>query len=77
MKRRINIACVQETTWVGTKARDVNRYELWYSGSARNRNGVGIMVDRELVGELREQVVEVRRVNNGMMAVQLVANGRG
>lgn len=22
-KRRINIACVQETKWVGTKARDV------------------------------------------------------
>ncbi|PHT44450.1 hypothetical protein CQW23_13608 [Capsicum baccatum] len=47
-KRRINIACVQETKWVGSKARDVDGYKLWYSGSERRRNGVGILVDEEL-----------------------------
>ncbi|KAM3395258.1 hypothetical protein P3S68_004263 [Capsicum galapagoense] len=27
-KRRINIACVQETKWVGSKAREVDGYKL-------------------------------------------------
>ncbi|KAF3659980.1 hypothetical protein FXO37_13722 [Capsicum annuum] len=51
-KRKINIACVQETKWVGSKARDVDRYKLWYSGSDRHRNGVGILVDGELRGQV-------------------------
>ncbi|XP_016558067.1 uncharacterized protein LOC107857746 [Capsicum annuum] len=34
-------------------------YKLWYSGSERHRNGVGIIVDEEL----REKVVEVKRVS--------------
>ena len=29
-RRRINIACVQETKWVGAKAREVEGYKLWY-----------------------------------------------
>ncbi|KAG5619924.1 hypothetical protein H5410_005142 [Solanum commersonii] len=59
-KRKINIACVQKTRWVGSKARDVNGFKLWYSGGSRDRNGVGIVVD----GDLREQVVEVRRISD-------------
>nr|XP_009769691.1 PREDICTED: uncharacterized protein LOC104220505 [Nicotiana sylvestris]XP_016487774.1 PREDICTED: uncharacterized protein LOC107807850 [Nicotiana tabacum] len=39
-------------------------------GGSRNRNGVGILVDREL----REQVVEIRRVND-MMMIKLVIGG--
>nr|XP_009631337.1 craniofacial development protein 2-like [Nicotiana tomentosiformis] len=70
-KRKINIACVQETKWVGTKARDVDGFKLWYSGGSRKRIGVGILVDREL----REQVVEVRRVNDRMMMIKLVIGG--
>ncbi|XP_070031555.1 uncharacterized protein [Nicotiana tomentosiformis] len=31
-KMRVNIACVQETRWVVSKARDVDEYKLWYSG---------------------------------------------
>ncbi|KAG5604170.1 hypothetical protein H5410_025662 [Solanum commersonii] len=53
-KRKINIAYVQETRWVGAKARVVDEFKLWYSGGSRDRNGVGILVDRDL----REQVVE-------------------
>nr|XP_016472701.1 PREDICTED: craniofacial development protein 2-like [Nicotiana tabacum] len=53
-KRKINIACVQETTWKGTRARDVDGFKIWYSGSAGGKNGVGILVDRDL----RELVVE-------------------
>ncbi|KAG5571748.1 hypothetical protein H5410_061514 [Solanum commersonii] len=70
-KRRINIACVQETKWVGSKARDVNGFKLWYSGGSRDRNGVGILVD----GDLREQVVEVRRISDRLMTIKLVIGG--
>ncbi|KAG5583946.1 hypothetical protein H5410_044380 [Solanum commersonii] len=70
-KRKINIACVQETRWVGAKARVVNGFKLWYSGGSRDRNGVGILVD----GDLREQVVEVRRINDRLMMVKLVIGG--
>jgi len=34
-RRRISITCVQETKRVGTKARVVNGYKLWYSQSNR------------------------------------------
>ncbi|KAG5568125.1 hypothetical protein H5410_064855, partial [Solanum commersonii] len=56
---------------VGAKARVVDGFKLWYSGGSRNRNGVGILVD----GDLREQVVEVRRINDRLMMVKLVIGG--
>lgn len=46
---RIRIACVQETKWAGAKTREVDGYKLWYSGSGNARNGVGILVVKELV----------------------------
>ncbi|XP_070028580.1 uncharacterized protein [Nicotiana sylvestris] len=67
-KRKVNIACVHETGWAGTKARNVDGYKLWYSGVVRDKNGVGILVDRDL----RESVVEVRRVNDRLMFITLV-----
>ncbi|XP_019227380.1 PREDICTED: craniofacial development protein 2-like [Nicotiana attenuata] len=70
-KRKINIACVQETRWKGTSARDVDEFKLWYSRSAGGKNGVGILVDRAL----RELVVEVRRVNDRLMSIKLVVGG--
>ncbi|XP_070003078.1 uncharacterized protein [Nicotiana sylvestris] len=70
-KRKINIACVQETRWKGTRARDVDGYKLWYSGSIGGKNRVGILVDRDL----RELVVEVRRVNDRLMSIKLVVDG--
>ena len=32
---------------VGAKVREVDGYKLWYSGSFKARNGVGIWVERE------------------------------
>lgn len=57
-KRKINIVCVQETRWKGTRARDVDGFKLWHSGSAEGKNGVGILVDRDFM----ELVVEIKRV---------------
>nr|XP_009788913.1 PREDICTED: craniofacial development protein 2-like [Nicotiana sylvestris] len=70
-KRRVNIVCVQETRWVGSKARNVDGYKLWFYGVVKGKNEVGILVDREL----RESVVEVRWVNDGLMAIKVVVGG--
>ncbi|XP_070043167.1 uncharacterized protein [Nicotiana tomentosiformis] len=70
-KRKINIACVQETRWKGTRARDIDGFKLWYSGSVRGKNVVGILVDIDL----REFVAEVRRVNDRLMSIKLVVGG--
>ena len=67
-RRRISIACVQETKWVGVKAREVDEYRLWYSGSIKARNGVGILVDKELV----DFVVEVRYKSDRIMAIKVL-----
>ncbi|XP_060182003.1 uncharacterized protein LOC132611615 [Lycium barbarum] len=70
-KRRINIACVQENKWVGSRAKDVDEYKLWFSGRSRDRNGVGILVDNDL----REQVAGAKRVSDRLMTIQLVVGG--
>uniref|UniRef100_A0A1U7Y0S9 Uncharacterized protein LOC104242190 n=1 Tax=Nicotiana sylvestris TaxID=4096 RepID=A0A1U7Y0S9_NICSY len=70
-KRKVNIACVQETRWVGSKTRNADGYKLWFSGVVKGKYEVGILVDREL----RELVVEVRRVKDRLMAIKLVVGG--
>ncbi|XP_009779406.1 uncharacterized protein [Nicotiana sylvestris] len=55
----------------GTKARDVNGYKLWYSRGVGSKNGVGILIDRDL----RELVVNVRMVNDRLLIIKLVVNG--
>nr|XP_016446443.1 PREDICTED: craniofacial development protein 2-like [Nicotiana tabacum] len=42
-KRKINIACVQETRWVRSRAKNVDGYKLWYSGVLNGKNGEGIL----------------------------------
>jgi len=39
-RRKVNIACIQETKWVGAKAREIDGYKLWYSGGSKARNGM-------------------------------------
>ena len=43
--RKINILCLQETKWVGEKAKDINGYKLWYTNKVSRRNGVDIILD--------------------------------
>ncbi|KAM2180691.1 hypothetical protein ACFX1R_035510 [Malus domestica] len=70
VRRRINIMCLQETKWVGSKAKDLENsgFKLWYSGTNRTRNGVGIIVDKTLV----QDVVDVKRVGDRIMAIKIV-----
>ncbi|XP_059295582.1 uncharacterized protein LOC132048918 [Lycium ferocissimum] len=70
-KRKINIACVQESRWVGDRARDVDGFKLWFSGGPKGKNGVGILVDREL----RDLEVGVRRVSDRLMTIKIVVGG--
>jgi len=53
---------------VGAKAKDIDRYNLRYTGLNRVKNGVDILVGKDLV----EQVVEVRHRNDRMMSIKLV-----
>lgn len=56
---------------MGAKAHDVEGFKLWHSGSAEHKNMVGNLVDKDL----KEQVVEVRRVNDRLVTIKLVAGG--
>ena len=67
-RRRISIACVQETKCVGAKVIVVDGYKQWYLGSNKGKNGVGILVDKELV----DSVVEVSRKSYRIMAIKVV-----
>ena len=63
------IACNETPPmWVGTKSHEIHGYKLRYSGHMRSRNGVDILVDKELV----DGVVEVRRKNDRIMSIKLV-----
>ncbi|XP_047249981.1 uncharacterized protein LOC124885773 [Capsicum annuum] len=44
---------------------------LWYSGSERRRNEIGILVDEELRG----QAVKVKRVSDRVMTIKLIIEG--
>ena len=41
---------------------------LWYSGGTKARNGVGILVEKELI----DRVVEMRRKSDHIMSIKLV-----
>ena len=67
-RRRIDIACFQETKWTGESTREVNGYKLWYSGAPSARNGVGITMTERL----KDYVVQVERRGDRLMLVRLV-----
>jgi len=53
---------------VGAEAGLVDGFKLWYSGSTKARNGVGILVEEELVNF----VVEVSRNSDCIMAIRVL-----
>ena len=67
-RHRVNITYIQESKWIGAKAREIDGYKLWYSGHMRGRNRVGILISKELV----DGVVEVRRKSDRIMSIKLV-----
>jgi len=69
-RRRIHVMCLEETKWIGEKARELTPwgYKLWYTGRIRGRNGVGIVIDKEYI----DDVVDVSRKSDRIMSIKLV-----
>lgn len=57
-RRKVDILCVQETGWKGSKARSIG-FKLFYYGVDSKRNGVGVVLKEEFV----RNVMEVKRVS--------------
>ncbi|KAK3515449.1 hypothetical protein QTP70_021407 [Hemibagrus guttatus] len=59
-RRKVDILCVQETRWKGSKARSIGAgFKLFYYGVDSKRNGVGVVLKEEFV----RNVLEVKRVS--------------
>ena len=71
-RRNVDILCLQETKWKGSKPRNIGGgCKIFYSGADGRKNGIGIVVREELA----ESVLEVKRVSERLMAMKLEVNG--
>ena len=71
-RRNVDILCLQETKWKGSKARNIGGgCKLFYNGADGRKNGIGIVVREELA----ESFMEVKRVSNRLMAMKLEVKG--
>ncbi|KAK3526048.1 hypothetical protein QTP70_012886 [Hemibagrus guttatus] len=71
-RRRVDILCVQETRWKGSKARSIGAgFKLLYYGVDSKRNGVGVVLNEEFV----RNVLEVKRVSDRVMSLKLEIEG--
>ena len=67
-RRNVDILCLQETKWKGSKARNIGSgCKIFYNGADGRKNGIGILLREELA----ESVLEVKRVSNRLMAMKL------
>ncbi|KAK3544274.1 hypothetical protein QTP86_009070 [Hemibagrus guttatus] len=67
-RRKVDILCVQETRWKGSKARSIGAgFKLFYYGVYSKRNGVGVVLKEEFV----RNVLEVKRVSDRVMSLKL------
>ncbi|KAK3542583.1 hypothetical protein QTP86_031285, partial [Hemibagrus guttatus] len=71
-RRKVDILCVQETRWKGSKARSIGAgFKKIYYGVDSNRNGVGVVLKEEFV----RNVLEVKRVSDRVMSLKLEIEG--
>ncbi|KAK3568941.1 hypothetical protein QTP86_020629 [Hemibagrus guttatus] len=71
-RRKVDILCVQETRWKGSKARTIGAgFKLFYYGVDSKRNGVGVVLKEEFV----RNVLEVKRVSDRVMSLKLEIEG--
>ncbi|KAK3570342.1 hypothetical protein QTP86_017287 [Hemibagrus guttatus] len=67
-RRKVDILCVQETRWKGSKARSIGAgFKLFYYGVDSKRNGVGVVLKEEFV----RNVLEVKRLSDRVMSLKL------
>ena len=71
-RRNVDILCLQETKWKGSKARNIGGgYKIFYNRADGRKNGIGIVLREELA----ESVLKVKRVSDRLMAMKLEVNG--
>ena len=71
-QRSIDILCLQETKWKGSKARNIGGgCKIFYNEADGRKNGIGIVLREELA----ESVLEVKRVSGRLMAMKLEVKG--
>ncbi|KAK3537219.1 hypothetical protein QTP70_003376 [Hemibagrus guttatus] len=71
-RRKVDILCVQETRWRGSKARSIGAgFKLFYYGVDSKRNGVGVVLKEEFV----RNVLEVKRVSDRVLSLKLEIEG--
>ncbi|KAK3514502.1 hypothetical protein QTP70_018662, partial [Hemibagrus guttatus] len=71
-RRKVDILCVQETRWKGSKARSIGAgFKLFYYGVDSKRNGVGLVLKEEFV----RNVLEVKRVSDRVMSLKFEIEG--
>ncbi|XP_060809063.1 uncharacterized protein LOC106136266 [Amyelois transitella] len=72
-RRNINICCVQELKWKGSKSRDIGRgYQLLYNGTSTARNGIGIILD----ANLKQRIIKVERISDRIMYIKLALDNQ-
>ena len=68
-RRKVMIACVQETKWKGSKAKEIGEgFKLYYHGICRARNGIGIILSKEW----QNKIIEIKRISDRIMTMKLV-----
>ncbi|XP_042509234.1 uncharacterized protein LOC122084879 [Macadamia integrifolia] len=67
-KIMVNVACIQETRWKGSKAKGLDDFKLWCLGNECGRGGVEIVVDKDL----KNDIVDVKRLGDRILAIKLV-----
>ncbi|KAK3530456.1 hypothetical protein QTP86_024366, partial [Hemibagrus guttatus] len=71
-RRKVDILCVQETRWNGSKTRSIGAgFKLFFYGVDSKRNGVGVVLKEEFV----RNVLEVKRVSDRVMSLKLEIEG--
>ncbi|KAK3547778.1 hypothetical protein QTP86_029926 [Hemibagrus guttatus] len=71
-RRKVDILCVQETRWKGSKARSIGAgFKLFYYGVDSKRNWVGVVLKEEFV----RNVLEVKSVSDRVMSLKLEIEG--
>ncbi|XP_051775660.1 craniofacial development protein 2-like [Erpetoichthys calabaricus] len=67
-RRKVDILCMQETKWKGSKARWIGGgLKLFYHGLDRRRNGVGVILKERYV----KSVLEVKRASDRVIIMKL------
>ncbi|XP_063389078.1 uncharacterized protein LOC134674852 [Cydia fagiglandana] len=72
-KREINICCIQETKWKGSKSRDIGHgYQLVYHGTETKRNGVAVALDQDL----KQRIINIERKSDRLIAIKLALDSQ-